>query len=259
MYFYAGTALCHPSPFLSFLFVRGWLSVRQQHSHVLWKHFVYRLLKSLHQSCFHFPYTFVKSTSAKMKDKSRKTYRPDGASFEGESLLQTISFSPDSTGSFSQSYKCERFKDVHELQATHLPSVLPSGLYTGLAVLEPIKRPTIAEEHMFPYVDAMPCHKCEAITVEALLSPGGYRHGSLAVISVSAGYGCKICRLMVQEIDIRDLNRQEFLYEPIVLRLANSTGTAYCQDEVWIKVGGKGTAIMGLYTDDGKLSIRILC
>jgi hypothetical protein len=182
----------------------------------------------------------------------RNTHQPDSASLDRQSLLQITSSPPDGDRSSSQPYICRRFKNVQKLEKTHLPVVADGGLYTGLAVLERIKRPTLAEELMLPYEDAMPCHKCEAITVEALLSPKGYRHGSLIDISVTAGYGCKLCDLMFGEIDRRDLNEQEFCVEPVILRLANSTGTAYCQDELWVTVRGKAHAKLGLYTDNGK-------
>jgi hypothetical protein len=124
------------------------------------------------------------------------------------------------------------------LQEKHLPFVLLHGTYTGLAILQPVPRPIIPKEHMFPYEDSMPCKACSAIVVEALLSIEGYRYQSVAEVAVTATDGCKICGLILQNIS------NEYGYEdrwglkdPIILRLENSTGTPYCQDEVRVTLG----------------------
>lgn len=179
-----------------------------------------------------------------------KERQPDSISFNRNSLLQTVSSSPDRNGSYSRSHKYRRFKDLQELQKLYSPSVLNGGLYSGLAILEPIRRPIVSEERMFPYEDSMPCETCGAITVEALLSVGGYRHHSLAAATAAARDGCKICGLMMEGFIIED--DTDWVLEPIILRLANSSGTPYCQDEVWATVGDS-SRILGLYTDDGKI------
>ena len=135
----------------------------------------------------------------------------------------------------------------------HVPFATPSGTYRGLAILEPVTRPIISEEHMFPYEDSMPCEKFKAITVEALLSVEGYRYQSLAEVAATARNGCKIWGLILQDYHEHGYDDDWFLKDPINLRLQNSTGTPYCQDEVWVTLGEEGNSIgiLGLYTDEG--------
>ena len=92
------------------------------------------------------------------------------------------------------------------------------------------------------------------MTVKDLLSPGGYRHhDSLAMATVAANDGCKICNLIVQQFSLymNHHDPADWGSEPVILKFANSTGTPYCQDDLRAKVG-ESTAILGLYTDEGK-------
>ena len=145
-----------------------------------------------------------------------------------------------------------RFQHIQNLQRVHAPVVIDDGLYAGLASLQPVTRPRRLEEDMFPYEDANACEACRGINVHALLSANGYRHKRLAMVIVSGRDGCKICGLLLDELTkYGRLGFERSTNEPVVLRLANASGTPYCQDQVWVKAG-KLSAIIGLYTDEGR-------
>lgn len=150
------------------------------------------------------------------------------------------------------------------------PPVIPKadGLYTGLAVARPIRRLQLSEERMTPYIDATPCDACRKITVKALISVEGYRLQTIARAIAAAGDGCKLCRMIVDKI--RPWRGRIPDAEMIVMRVANATGTPYCQDECVVESERLSNYnfteetyhsihyIWGIYTDEGNF-IPLVC
>lgn len=149
--------------------------------------------------------------------------------------------------------KNRRYGNVEQLQKRYSPSMSRDGRYSGLAILQPLRWPTISEDRMFPYKDAMPCEACKAILVRDLLSATGYRHQNLALARSAAENGCEICNLILCEfVNCSPSGELDWdLGDPIILTLANASGTPYCQDELFATVG-ENFALLGLYTDEGR-------
>lgn len=147
----------------------------------------------------------------------------------------------------------------NDLSMSLLPSPAPPsdvifrGIYCGLTLIRPIRRVKLAEACMAPYINATACDACRKITTQALISADGYRLHTIAAAKVAAINHCQLCRLIVDQIES---DQHSLDLDMIVMRVANTNGTPYCQDELVVVNESEGASemfitLLGVYTDEG--------
>lgn len=100
--------------------------------------------------------------------------------------------------------------------------------YSDLASAPPIRRQSLSEAHMAPYVNANACDACKNYQSKSYYLLTAIRSIPTKAVPASA---YKICDITVESIEPQN---QALDDEMLYMKLANTDGTPYCQDQVWI-------------------------